>query len=232
VPGRRPPQDLCGALAWRGLPWGTTEGKRLRKKVSGQTKPEVRDKLKEVHSDLEAGVLTSHGYTMEKAVADWLADGLPGRSAKTVEVNRDTLRPLLAVIGTIPLAELTVKDVRTALSKMAATHATRTIQKAHNCQTRAPSARLRDRILSAETSRHSWIRHRAGGAALGLAASRPYVIGMRGVCRHMVTATQAGCQRRLNQPTPTPASRRAGRWASVSGRLALALLPGRRFCAV
>ena len=37
---------------------------------------------------------------VEKAVAD----GLPGRSAKTIEVNRDALQPLLAVIGTIPLA--------------------------------------------------------------------------------------------------------------------------------
>jgi integrase len=30
-----------------------------------------------------------------------------------------------------------VQDVRTALKKMAATHATRTLQKAHNCVTRA-----------------------------------------------------------------------------------------------
>jgi hypothetical protein len=47
------------------------------------------------------------------------------------------LRPLLAVIGTIPLKDLTVQDVRTELKKMAATHATRTLQKAHNCLTRA-----------------------------------------------------------------------------------------------
>jgi hypothetical protein len=53
-------------------------------------------------------VRTRHGYTVEKAVADWLAEGLPGRAAKTVEANRDALRPLLAVIGTIPLKDLTV----------------------------------------------------------------------------------------------------------------------------
>jgi hypothetical protein len=63
---------------------------------------------------------------------DWLDEGLPGRTAKTVEANRDSLRPLLAVIGRIPLKDLTVQDVRTALGKMAATHATRTLQKAHN----------------------------------------------------------------------------------------------------
>jgi hypothetical protein len=70
-------------------------------------------------------------------VADWLDLGLPGRTAKTVETNRDSLRPLLAGIGMIPLKDLTVQDVRTALKKMAATHATRTLQKAHNCLTRA-----------------------------------------------------------------------------------------------
>ena len=88
------------------------DGKRIRKKVSGQTKAEVRDKLKELHSELDAGVRTVSGYTVARAVDDWLADGLPGRVAKTVEVNRDSLRPLLAVIGTIPLKDLTVQDVR------------------------------------------------------------------------------------------------------------------------
>ena len=41
---------------------------------------------------------------------------------------------MMAVIGRIPLKDLTVQDVRTALKKMAATHATRTLQKAHNCR--------------------------------------------------------------------------------------------------
>ena len=112
-------------------------GKRVRRKVSGKTKTEVRDKLKALHSDLDAGVRSAAGYTVEKAVADWLDVGLPGRTAKTVEANRDSLRPLLAVIGTIPLKDLTVQDVRAALKKMAGTHATRTLQKAHNCLTRA-----------------------------------------------------------------------------------------------
>jgi integrase len=124
---------------WRGVVslGFNADGKRIRKKVSGQTKAEVRDKLKDLHSELDAGVRTVSGYTVDKTVADWLADGLPGRTAKTVEVNRDSLQPLLAVIGKIPLKDLAVQDVRMALSKMAATHATRTLQKAHNCLTRA-----------------------------------------------------------------------------------------------
>jgi hypothetical protein len=85
------------------------DGKRIRKKVSGQTKAEAKDKLKALRSELDAGIRTTAAYTVEKAVADWLDEGLPGRAAKTVEVNRDSLRPLLAVIGTIPLRDLTVQ---------------------------------------------------------------------------------------------------------------------------
>ena len=89
---------------WRGVVslGFDADGKRVRRKVSGKTKAEVKDKLKALHSELDAGLRTAQGYTVEKAVADWLDEGLPGRTAKTVEANRDSLRPLLAVIGTDP----------------------------------------------------------------------------------------------------------------------------------
>ena len=124
---------------WRGVVslGFDVDGKRIRRKVSGPTKAEVKDKLKALHSELDAGIRTTAAYTVAKAAADWLYEGLPGRSAKTVEANRDSLQPLLAIIGSIPLRDLYVQDVRTALKKMAATHATRTLQKAHNCLTRA-----------------------------------------------------------------------------------------------
>jgi len=124
---------------WRGvvsLGFGP-DGKRIRKKVSGKTRTEVKDKLRELHGELDAGVRTTRGYTVEKAVTDWLDDGLPGRAQKTIDTNRDSLQPVLACIGNIPLRDLTAHDVRTALSTMTATYATRTIQKAHNCLTRA-----------------------------------------------------------------------------------------------
>src|SRR5260370_19310761 len=112
------------------------DGKRIRKKVSGTTRTEGKDKLKALHAELDAGLRTAQGYTVEKAVADWLDEGLPGRTAKTVEANRDSLRPLMAVIGTIPLQDLTVQGVRTGPKKMAAPQPTRTLQKAPNCLTR------------------------------------------------------------------------------------------------
>jgi len=124
---------------WRGVVslGFDADGRRVRRKVSGQTRTEVKDKLKALHSELDAGVRTAAGYTVDMAVTDWLAEGLPGRAAKTVEVYRDALGPVLAVVGRIPLRDLTVQDVRTALAKMAVTHSTPTLQKAHNCLTRA-----------------------------------------------------------------------------------------------
>jgi hypothetical protein len=42
-------------------------------------------------------------------VANWLADGLPGRMAKAIETNHDAPKPLLAELGSIRLAELTAR---------------------------------------------------------------------------------------------------------------------------
>ena len=93
---------------WRGVVslGFDADGKRIRKKVSGQTRTEVKDKLKSLHSELDAGVRSTAAYTVEKAVADWLAEGLPGRTAKTVEVNRDSLRPAVLV----PASLLTIGE--------------------------------------------------------------------------------------------------------------------------
>src|SRR4029077_20026907 len=86
---------------WRGVVslGYAADGKRIRRKVSGQTRTEVKDKLKALHSELDAGVRTVQGYTVEAAVADWLPESPPRRAAKTVGVDRDALRPVLAVSG-------------------------------------------------------------------------------------------------------------------------------------
>ena len=69
------------------------DGQRIRKKVSGQTRTEVKDELNALHFELDAGLRIAQGYPVEKAVADWLDEGLPGRAAKTVEANRDSRQP-------------------------------------------------------------------------------------------------------------------------------------------
>jgi integrase len=105
--------------------------------VSGRTKQDVKDKLKGLHDELDIGVRSSAAYTVQRCADDWLANGLDGRSAKTVNDAADALKPLLAVIGDRPLRELTANDVRGALVKIAATRSTRTVQIARNCLMRA-----------------------------------------------------------------------------------------------
>lgn len=65
------------------------DGKRQRRQVSGRTKRDVQDKLKNLHEELDAGIRSRAGYTVEKAVADWLAKGLGGRSPKTASTNKE-----------------------------------------------------------------------------------------------------------------------------------------------
>ena len=104
------------------------DGKRSRRKVSGRTKQEVRDKLKALHSELDRGLRTSSTYTVRQAVNDWLEGGLPGRSERTRSVYREALTPLMGQIGNRPLRELTVKDVRVGLDALSDRLSTRYLQ--------------------------------------------------------------------------------------------------------
>ena len=56
------------------------DGKRVRRKVYGRTKQDVRDRLKALHGEVDRGLRTSATYTVRQAVEDWLASGLPGRA--------------------------------------------------------------------------------------------------------------------------------------------------------
>jgi integrase len=105
--------------------------------VNGRNRTEVRARLAELHGDLDEGVITQADYTVQKSIQDWLEDGLPGWSAKTVSTYREVLGPLSEIIGTIPLRGLTAADVRSALTKLGATRSTRRLAITHACLTRA-----------------------------------------------------------------------------------------------
>lgn len=139
APCRDPDEHRRCSGGWRGvisLGYGP-DGKRVRRKVRGRTKTEVRNKLKDLHSDIEAGIRKPQAMVTVRQVAeDWLAHGLDGRSAATVRKNRDVLTPVLATIGRKRLRELTAADVHAALVSAAATRATATVAAAHNCLTR------------------------------------------------------------------------------------------------
>src|ERR1700691_1782641 len=47
-------------------------GKRNRPSVRGKTKAEVKDKLDNLHDEIEAGIRTPATYTIEQCVKDWL----------------------------------------------------------------------------------------------------------------------------------------------------------------
>jgi integrase len=123
------------------------DGKTWRRhKVSGRTRAEVAEKLKQLQAEYDSGVQPDRAYTVQRAVDDWLAEGLDGRSAKTVTLNRHILKPVTAIIGGIELRQLTAHDVRRALVKMAQDHSSRTVAIAHNALTRA--------LRHAEANRH------------------------------------------------------------------------------
>ena len=80
------------------------DGRRIRKKVYGRTRTDVKDKLEQLREEVDHGIKTSASYPVEKAVTDWLEQGLDGRSAKRVSANREALAPLLPLIGKVPSA--------------------------------------------------------------------------------------------------------------------------------
>jgi integrase len=104
------------------------DGKRVRRKVSGRTKQEVRDKLKALHAELDAGIRSSAGYTVRRAVEDWLREGLDGRSERTRGLYSGLLEPVLEIIGGRPLRSLSAGDVRAALGQLTSRYSTRSLQ--------------------------------------------------------------------------------------------------------
>src|SRR5271169_2263958 len=99
------------------LGWSADGERRIRKKVSGRTKAEVRDKLRELRNALDGGIRPSARYTVQQAVDDWLEYGLDGRSPKTLSTIREVLAPVTEQIGKVKLRGLTAADVRMALAE-------------------------------------------------------------------------------------------------------------------
>jgi integrase len=124
-------------------------GTRIRKKVTGRTKAEVRDKLRELHQEVDSGLRTRNSYTVNEALDDWLAQDLDGVSARTVVLYRDTIAPMLREqLGTVRLRELTAGDVQAALTALASRVSTRTVQISRNVLARAIRQAERDGLVA------------------------------------------------------------------------------------
>src|SRR6516164_8397542 len=104
------------------------DGKRIRRKVSGKTRQEVRAKLQALHQELNAAVKSSSTYTVREAVDDWLREGLDGTSEPTRALYEGFLGPLLEVIGARPLRVLSAGNVRLSLGQLVARYSTPSLQ--------------------------------------------------------------------------------------------------------
>jgi integrase len=113
------------------------DGKRIRRKVFGKTKQEVKDKLKALHQELNAGIRSSRTYTVREAVEDWLREDLDGTSERTRTLYDGLLEPVLEMIGAKPLRDLTAGDVRSALGQLVTRYSTRSLQITRNSLERA-----------------------------------------------------------------------------------------------
>jgi hypothetical protein len=120
---------------------GYKAGKRVRRKVTGRTKREVKAKLRDLRRDLESGVRPSATYTVGAALDDWLANGLSDRSDRTKELYRDTVKPLKQRLGQVKLRELTAGDVQETLDTLAARLSTRSLQITRLCLAGHPARR-------------------------------------------------------------------------------------------
>jgi integrase len=123
-------------------------GTRVRKKVMGRTEAEVRERLKELHQQVENGLRPRRHYTVNDALDDWLANGLDGLAPSTVKLYRRTIaQALREELGTVKLTSLTAGAVQKALANMASRRSTRTVQIAHNVLVRAIRHAERDDLV-------------------------------------------------------------------------------------
>lgn len=124
------------------------DGRRLRKKVTGKTKVEVREKLRALHRDLDGNVRPRQRYTVGQVLDDWLAEGLSGVAPRTVKLYQGTIAAALrAELGAARLTALTAGDVQAALTVIAAESSSRTVQICHNVLVRAIRHAERDDLV-------------------------------------------------------------------------------------
>ena len=122
---------------------------RQRLKRRGRTKEIVKDKLKKAVAELEAGIDTSDGYTVEEAVRDWLKRGTKGMSAKTINDYKSLAESnIFPFIGAKKLKELSADNVDDWLEDRADHLTTRTLQAIHSILRRSiRRAQARDKVM-------------------------------------------------------------------------------------
>ncbi len=114
------------------------KGNRLRIKRKGRTKAQVKDKLREVVDDLEAGVAAGLSYTVRDAIEDFFGKGLKGKSPATIANYRSMAdRNIIPQIGSVKLKELTADRLDEWMDERAGELSTRSLRLIHQIVERA-----------------------------------------------------------------------------------------------
>ena len=79
------------------------DGTRIRRKVTGRTKQEVRDKLKAARAEPDAVLESSATYTVAQAIDDWLLTGWTAGPTETRTLYEGLMRSLKEHSGSRPL---------------------------------------------------------------------------------------------------------------------------------
>lgn len=128
----------------------TPSGQRIRRRASGRTKTEARNRLREIIRDHEDGVSISgaNSYTVAQAVQDWLDHGLGGRDPNTVYTLRNlAARHVIPALGGRKLRELSAEDVDRWLAEKARVLSTSTVARVKSILARSITrAQARDKV--------------------------------------------------------------------------------------
>jgi integrase len=116
----------------------TPDGKRrVRRKVTGRTKTQVKDKLKALRRELDAGIHSSPSYTMALCIEDWLCQGLTALSPSTAANYRHLAGHAISKLGAVKLRDLTARHVQMALADLSGSLSTRSLRLVHQIIERA-----------------------------------------------------------------------------------------------
>jgi len=106
--------------AWQHYQAISPASRRIRQKVRGRTKAEVREKLPALHRELGAGLRVSATYTVASCSRDWLDDGPTTRQASTVENYRRLADHAIGKPGAVKLKDLPARQAQKALAELPA----------------------------------------------------------------------------------------------------------------
>ena len=112
-------------------------GKRVRRRRRARTKPEAREKLKQLQREADAGVVSSGSTTVTQFLDEWIAHVLPARNVTVATIDNYTwaveshIKPAL---GKIRLKKLSPEDVDGLLRDLGASALARsTVRSSARC---------------------------------------------------------------------------------------------------